>query len=239
MGKEYYCIFSDTDDAGGTLACRRVYTDIDTAMADLAELRKTGLCPGAAVLPIEVAGKDNRRPARDSIVIGSRFTPEFMIGNYGTVEIGRQVWTARNVVAPESQPHGVFFNPETAETYFTLDAAEKEADKYPGWHIPTVSEWEDLFAACGGESEAGQVLKATRGWAPGTAGTDRHGFGAIPAGFWCGSFQAAGHDAHFWASGIPGCTRYVKLGTTGSASIYEFAGGSRAAYSLRLVRDRR
>lgn len=241
MSKEVYCILMDASSGPGSLACRTVYGDLESAMSDLTEIRKTGLYPEAAVVPMRMVGRDNLPPSARGIMMGSRFNPDYMLGNYGTAEIGGQTWTARNLMAPNSPVHGVFFSHETAETYFTYEAAVAEAFKYPGWHIPTVSDWEELIEFCGGAAEAGRKLKAKRGWGcDANGGTDQYRFGAAPAGYWDGEFRLAGRDDHFWVSGgrDAGHTSYVKMDSGTGARLYSFAGSSRLAYSLRLVRDR-
>jgi uncharacterized protein (TIGR02145 family) len=59
-----------------------------------------------------------------------------------------------------------------------------------GWHIPTLAEWETLFEFCGGESLAGNALKATGNKEDGTGpwvsdnegATDQFVFTILPAG---------------------------------------------------------
>ena len=73
-----------------------------------------------------------------------------------------------------------------------------------GWHLPTKAEFETLFAAVGGKSTAGKMLKFTSGWyySDGKKGTDDYSFTALPAGFreYNGEFYNEGHSAYFWSS---------------------------------------
>ncbi len=71
-----------------------------------------------------------------------------------------------------------------------------------GWHLPNSAEWQTLFAAVGGQDEAGTALKATSGWQGVGHGTDAFGFSAFPTdgSYSYGRFFGAGYDAYFWSS---------------------------------------
>jgi uncharacterized protein (TIGR02145 family) len=47
-----------------------------------------------------------------------------------------------------------------------------------GWHLPSRTEWENLFVAVGGSSNAGTVLKSTSVYSN-TKPTDAYGFSAL------------------------------------------------------------
>ena len=47
-----------------------------------------------------------------------------------------------------------------------------------GWHLPSPAEWKTLFAAVGGQDNAGKVLKSQSGWDENGNGTDAYGFSA-------------------------------------------------------------
>jgi Fibrobacter succinogenes major domain (Fib_succ_major). len=68
-----------------------------------------------------------------------------------------------------------------------------------GWHLPTYTEWETLFAAVGGRGYAGMVLKSQVGW---KGGSDAYGFHAWPAGLRGsdGSFYYEGDIGDFWSA---------------------------------------
>lgn len=71
-----------------------------------------------------------------------------------------------------------------------------------GWHLPTKAEFETLFAAVGGKSTAGKMLKSTSGWNSSGNGTDAYAFSALPAGYRYrgGNFDSEGLSASFWSS---------------------------------------
>lgn len=122
---------------------------------------------------------------------------------YKVVTIGSQTWMAQNL------------NYETANSYcykddatncikygrlYTWAAAKKACPS--GWHLPSKTEWENLFTAVGGISTAGKVLKSTSGWSCSGNGTDVFGFSALPVGFmgYDGEFTNGEKDTYFWSS---------------------------------------
>ena len=73
-----------------------------------------------------------------------------------------------------------------------------------GWHVPSESEWNDLFTAVGGPDVAGKVLKSETGWQSysGIENSDTYLFSALPAGYRdnLGNYDGEGGYAHFWSS---------------------------------------
>lgn len=76
-----------------------------------------------------------------------------------------------------------------------------------GWHLPSQTEWDTLFAAVG-ESTSSTMFKSLTGWESYSgvpAGSDVYGFSALPAGYWNyynGNFEHVGQYAVFWSSNI-------------------------------------
>ena len=96
----------------------------------------------------------------------------------------------------------------------------------PGWHLPSVAEWNTLIEVAGGEETAGKALKSQRGWTlcsgPNEfeiecldgSGTDDYGFSVFPVGTrtifeWRTDegedkidigFGGIGNDVTFWSS---------------------------------------
>ncbi|OWV26757.1 hypothetical protein B7988_03970 [Fibrobacter sp. UWB1] len=70
-----------------------------------------------------------------------------------------------------------------------------------GWHLPTNTEWDSLFAEVGGSSTAGKILKSQTGWYNNGNGTDGVGFSALPVGYryYVGSFNGVGY-AYYWSA---------------------------------------
>lgn len=74
-----------------------------------------------------------------------------------------------------------------------------------GWHLPNQTEWNALFTAIGGQSTAGQKLKAASGWLAFSDITneDAFDFSALPAGYSDGCWgysNREGYSACFWSS---------------------------------------
>lgn len=73
-----------------------------------------------------------------------------------------------------------------------------------GWHLPDTTEWNTLFAAVGGKSTAGKMLKSQTGWSAysGITNEDAYGFAALPAGsrYNNGFFYYVGDNAYFWSA---------------------------------------
>jgi len=70
-----------------------------------------------------------------------------------------------------------------------------------GFRVPDNRDWRQLEAALGGGKTAAASLKAATGWPTGVAGSNRSGFGALPAGFRTqqGAFFLGRRVAYFWS----------------------------------------
>ena len=119
---------------------------------------------------------------------------------YPIVEIGNQVWMAKNLnynysgsKASDVENMGRSYNFVHATAGACPVDIEYSADcklTYPfrgicpeGWHLPRYSDWEDLVESIGGKTEAGK-LKSTTGWGDDKA-TDEYGFAALKgSSFW-------------------------------------------------------
>jgi uncharacterized protein (TIGR02145 family) len=147
---------------------------------------------------------------------------------YNTVFIGNQCWLAQNMNL------GVRVNATTSQTNngviekLCYNDVESNCDIYgglyswdemmqyisveggkgicpTGWHIPTTSEFLQLFNALGGLQAAGGPLKetGTTYWnTPNTGATNSSGFTTLPGGFYhpAGSFYNLGVNTDFWTS---------------------------------------
>ena len=160
-------------------------------------------------------------------------------------------WTSKNLDIDDGEG-GIMRNPDHPEygCYYTWEAAKRIASKIPGWHLPTMQEWDMLAVIAGGSDVAGKNLKSKNCWEPDAAGEDLFGFNARPAGYYNGnngSFYNVGSDAGFWTAteydgswlSAPGydsrraCSRYIATG----ASIGSGSSSKYFQYSVRLVKD--
>ena len=122
---------------------------------------------------------------------------------YETVKIGKQIWMAKNLNV-KTEESWCYKNIESNclknGRLYSWNAAKIACPK--GWHLPSKKEWEKLFAAVGGQSTAGLVLRSQTGWYGGLNGTDAFGFSALPAGVRgpTGGFSNDGYATYFWSA---------------------------------------
>ena len=120
-----------------------------------------------------------------------------------------------------------------------------------GWHLPSYygqthmssnlwyGEWDDLFAAVGGQPTAGAALKTSSGWADNGNGSDAYGFSALPSGYGNGGrYWAAGAFAYFWSSSeaSAGTAYHMHLPNT-SARAYLVDDVKSDRYAVRCVKE--
>lgn len=126
---------------------------------------------------------------------------------YRTVQLGPQLWLGENVrfALEGSWTYGDDLTNEA--TYGRLyDWEDANRACPPDWHLPTASEWQELFDSLGGPEVAGGCLKeaGTRHWKePNTGATNDSRFGGLPGGGRRGSagtFHALGLFGAFWSS---------------------------------------
>ena len=123
---------------------------------------------------------------------------------YRTIKIGNQVWMAENLNFKTDGSYCYNDSSKYCKKYgrlYSWSAANKACPD--GWHLPTIDEFETLFAAVGKQSTAGKKLKSVSGWKNDGNGTDDFGFTALPAGIRYGKdkyYNYEGHHANFWSS---------------------------------------
>ncbi|MFZ4414388.1 MAG: FISUMP domain-containing protein [Bacteroidales bacterium] len=131
--------------------------------------------------------------------------------NYATVQIGTQIWMAENLKTTHYKNGAAITYPGTDNTawqnnttgayawYNNNEATYKNTygalynwftvntgNLCPiGWHVPTDAEWTSLTTYLGGESIAGDKLKATTLWISSfnNGATNSSGFTALPGGW--------------------------------------------------------
>ena len=137
----------------------------------------------------------------ESVLKGSVMDPRDR-NTYNTVKIGDQWWMAENLnytITNSWCYENKFENCQKYGRLYTWNDAKTICPE--GWHLPNDNEWEKLFEAVGGQSNAHKVLKSRTGWGSDHNGTDAFGFTALPAGYSDdGYFQLEGENAFFWSS---------------------------------------
>ena len=91
-------------------------------------------------------------------------------------------------------------NPMTCgyNKYCEITTATSQGVCPEGWHLPNTDEWNVLFTAVGGLSDAGVKLKSKSGWYNNGNGTDDYGFSLLPAGSWKGFSSYSNEYARLW-----------------------------------------
>ncbi|HPE70536.1 MAG TPA: FISUMP domain-containing protein [Thermotogota bacterium] len=168
------------------------------------------------------------------------FSPEI-------VSIGQQVWMLRNyhpsMFASPPSIKGVSYNflPDVDPVYGTLLTFEEAlAACPPGWHLPSMEEWNVLFAAYGGIEQAGGHLKTREFWkAPNTGADNLSGFSALPAGGGndTNRFDGFGWSAHFWSSTLKDGKASVPSLMHDSQEVYVLEIPVKMRASVRYVMD--
>ncbi len=124
---------------------------------------------------------------------------------YKTVKIGKQTWMAENLNYNASGSVCYDNKPAYCEKYGRLYNWETATKVCPsGWHLPSISEWNELNKAVGGFEVAGKKLKSKSGWdykGKSDNGTDEFGFSVLPGGLGLsdGSFGNVGDSGYWWS----------------------------------------
>jgi len=164
---------------------------------------------------------------------------------YKTVVIGTQTWMAENLAykanggcwAYDNKPsnivkYGYLYNWETAK-----------AACPPGWHIPSVSEWETLVKTLGGSAVAGGKMKATgtTHWnKPNNGATNKSGFTALPGGTYNteDGFSSIGTAGNWWSStSYMATTAKIWYVVYNYPGVYDIADSDTFGYSVRCIKD--
>jgi uncharacterized protein (TIGR02145 family) len=136
--------------------------------------------------------------ARAAVHCGPTITDARDGQQYKTVCIGSQIWMAQNLDydAPGSlcgaQYHCDVYGRLYDWATFMAGAASTDANPSgvrgvcpEGWHVPSITEFYQLYTAIGGKASGGGALKDTTTWnAPNTGATNSTGFTALAAGVW-------------------------------------------------------
>jgi len=174
--------------------------------------------------------------------------------DYETVLIGEQCWFAENLQAEdyrngdgiqlvsgdddwtqvESGAQSTFIG----ERFYNGFAAIDERGICPqGWSNGTKDDWAVLIATTGGESAAGEALKAVDGW----DGNNSSGFSGLPIGYrtyWKGAFFYQGEKAFFWTNTLTGEALYDVRLLDGQDDVLGGLNGTlQDGFSVRCIKD--
>jgi uncharacterized protein (TIGR02145 family) len=148
-------------------------------------------------------------------------------------------WCWYNFDSTKFSKYGRLYN------WFAVNDARKLAPL--GWHIPTNSEWSQLFVCLGGEPYAGGKMKeaGTSNWtAPNTAADNISGFTGFPGGHlatdgvFYGNYMGVAYMGLWWASdqdntvNAPGV---ILKNDEAKVTVGKF--DKRNGFSVRLVKD--
>lgn len=170
---------------------------------------------------------------------------------YPTVVIGNQEWLAENLdyAFEETNPESYYTYYDNSDTYkergllynhyAAMDLNQNRSTLCPGWHLPTVAEFETLIAYIG--SDAGKKLKSTTGWLDGGNGTDDYGFNGRPAGHY--NYGGTGYKAldasvTYWAQNAYSTSeRYTRVLMYNNDSFVSGLADKLSRCSIRLIKD--
>ena len=168
-------------------------------------------------------------------------------GGVASVQIGAQVWMAANLdvkIDSTGKPLGpIAYNGDASlvATYGLLYTQIEALRACPrGWHLPSMAEWEALFAHLGGIEVAGGKMKAATGWDPPNAGgSNSSGFSALPAGGCVSSRQCdgLGWATHFWSSTSDGKSAKMPSLMNEIENAYVLSLSPSLTASVRCLRD--
>lgn len=178
---------------------------------------------------LEKSGSTGLVRVGNSIEITNKIISEhekrLLLGTYPTVRIGKQDWTIKNLdveyyangdLIPQVQNPLEWENLKTgAWCYYNNDpiigkvfgklynwyAIDDKRGLAPlGFKIPTMIDWQELFAKLGND-EAGLKIKSQTGWKDNGNGTNESRFNLLPGGYRnYSTFFGINEYTHLWSS---------------------------------------
>lgn len=171
---------------------------------------------------------------------------------YKTVIIGSQEWLAENLdyaftTTYTDSWYSYYDNDESTykskgllyNHYAATDLQQNRATLCPGWHLPTVAEFETLISYIG--NDAGKKLKSTTGWLDDGNGTDEYGFNGQPSGYY--NYGGSGYvgiesQVKYWTQNSYSNTeRYTRVLLYNNDSFVSGLMDKLSRCSIRLIKD--
>ena len=163
------------------------------------------------------------------------------------VIIGTQVWACKNYDSnyPGSR---VYVDDEYFRDLFgglyTYNQVMASGFVPPGWHVPTIAEWQTLIAFVGGSGVAGGKLKEA-GYArwlfPNTGAVDTYGFSAVGGGRYNSItkvYELIGYEGWLWTSDeLPSGYANAVIMTNTNDNAYPIGQLMNNYISVRLIKD--
>jgi len=159
-----------------------------------------------------------------------------------TIQIGNQVWQKCNLNVETNVGKYKCYNDDTANCnkYGKLYDWEAAKSACPsGFHLPTTGDWNILVNYAGGESVAGEKLKAKNGWPGNGNGTDVLNFSALPGGGGRsdGTFTSGGDLGIWWSDTECNDSRACALVIGYNADVLGDSGDKASLFSVRCVHN--
>ena len=147
----------------------------------------------------EKSSSDQPDPGNPNCTYSSSFTDPRDSKVYPTIVIGTQTWMAENL---DYEVAGSWCN--NCDAYGRLyDWQTALTVAPPGWHLPSVEEWEVLITTLGGYEVTGGKIKSMSGWKdPNSEATNLSCFTALPGAYRAndGSLIGVGENTAFWST---------------------------------------
>jgi uncharacterized protein (TIGR02145 family) len=187
--------------------------------------------------------------------------------NYATVQIGDQCWFAENLrnanyndgsAIPSGLDDTAWSSTTDGAVTVYDEGGANEASNLAdygrlynwhavntgnlcpsGWHVPTDAEWTTLTDGLGGETVAGDALKASASDSPAWDGTNTSGFSALASGHrWFNGDFVGETYAFFWSSSPDGSSRaWFRRLKSGYTEVRRNDYGQQNGFSVRCVLD--
>ena len=189
--------------ATSSIIGRKTFTNLPSISGDttnLGDLMIDRFCPG--IPTVTYAGK-----TYNTVLIGSQcwIKENLDVGTMINSTSGGFLQTNNGIIekycydnnAANCEIYGGLYEWPEAMQYNTTPGAQGICP--PGWHLPTLAEFQTLSSTVGGD---GNALKAIGQGSGGGAGTNTSGFAALLAGGRTGSgnFGGLGNSTNFWSS---------------------------------------